>query len=273
MNPHNQNQISRHFLSRLELEFILIDYGRCPDWSRPEHTRRRDCIYLILDGQGKITIDGTEYFPQKNDMVLLPKGSKVSLYSENDTCYTKYWCDFSASLDSKSLFKVFNFPKLVHLESIDRAKELFNKLENLHIKTDIGSALMMNSIMFELLSMFFQNNESTAISKKANDSFINSVTEFINKNIDRKMSISEIAAYSKYNEKYFIELFRKSFGTTPAKYIKSIRLENSKKLLLYTNNSIVSIICQIGYSTVQKFSRDFKEYTGFAPSEFRKRFR
>lgn len=50
-----------------------------------------------------------------------------------------------------------------------------------------------------------------------------------------------------------------------------MRLENAKRELLYTNRTIAYIV--IGYSTVQKFSRDFKEYMGFAPTNFKKKFR
>ncbi len=90
-NPHSQNQLLNQYISKLEIRFILIDNGLCPDWSREEHTRMRDCFYLILDGQGKITVNGEEFYPKKDDMVLLPKNSRVSLYSENETCYNKYW--------------------------------------------------------------------------------------------------------------------------------------------------------------------------------------
>ena len=93
-NPHSQNQLLNQYISKLEIRFILIDNGLCPDWSREEHTRMRDCFYLILDGQGKITVNGKEFYPNKGDMVLLPKNSRVSLYSQNETCYNKYWCDF-----------------------------------------------------------------------------------------------------------------------------------------------------------------------------------
>lgn len=273
MDPHSQNQVLNQRLSRLEIEFILIDHGLCPDWSREEHTRRRDCMYLILEGQGKITVNGEEFYPKENDMVLLPKGSRVSLYSENETCYNKYWCDFIARLDGKSLFSVIDFPYLVHVDDMKHIKSLFDRLDELHLKTDIASALMIKAAITELLSVFMRNGTEKGGDKFRESQFVNEVTSFIQKNIDKKLSIGEIAKSTKYNEKYFIELFKNNFGTTPAKYVKTMRLENAKRNLLYTSHSISYIANQIGYSTVQKFSRDFKEYTGFTPTDFQKRFR
>ena len=76
-----------------------------------------------------------------------------------------------------------------------------------------------------------------------------------------------------FNEKYFISIFNKHFGITPALYIKHMRLETAKYDLLYTNHSIAFIADTIGFSTIQKLSKDFKEYTGFTPTEFRKTFK
>ena len=64
-NPHSQNQLLNQYISKLEIRFILIDNGLCPDWSREEHTRMRDCFYLILDGQGKITVNGEAFIERK----------------------------------------------------------------------------------------------------------------------------------------------------------------------------------------------------------------
>lgn len=273
MNSHNRNQVLNQHLSRLEIEFILIDHGLCPDWAREEHTRRRDCMYLILEGQGKITINGKEIFPKKNDMVLLPKNSRVSLYSENETCYNKYWCDFIARLDGQSLFDVIDFPYLIHLDNAKYAKSLFDRLDDLHLKTDVASALLIKATLTELLSIFLQNNPNITNDKVKENRFTDNVTSFIQKNLSKKLSIGEIARALQYNEKYFIELFKKHFGTTPAKYVKTMRLEKSKRELLYTSLSVSYIANQIGYSTVQKFSRDFRKYTGFTPTKFRKGFR
>ena len=67
MDVHNQNQILNQSISKLQTEFILVDHGLCPDWSRETHKRRRDSIYLILDGQGKITINGETIYPKKTE--------------------------------------------------------------------------------------------------------------------------------------------------------------------------------------------------------------
>ncbi len=269
MYAHSLNQLLNQRLSKLQTQFMLIDHGLCPDWTRKEHIRRRDSIYLILDGEGKITINGKAFYPKKNDMVLLPKGSKVSLYSENETCYNKYWCDFIMKLDDRPFFDLIEFPYIIHLDDITYAKSLFDRLETLHRQTDIYSAMMIRSTLSEIVSMFLRSD----VKNIKQNYFAEKVQEFIELNITEPMSVKTLAETMGYNEKYFIKLFKKHFATTPAQYIKVMRLEKAKHELLYTDARALQIIDKIGYSTVQKFSKDFKEYTKLTPNEFRKKFK
>lgn len=274
VNVHNNNLILNNCISKLQLEFILIDHGPCPNWSRAEHTRHRDCMYLILDGQGEITINGKTIYPRKNNMVLLPKNSMVSLHSENETCYNKYWCDFILQIDGISLFDIIEFPYMIELDDISHALELFQKLDELHTRTDVRSAFMLNAAILELLSIFLDNDSTGLIHNSARaDKFADDVNEFINANLQKRLSVKILAKKMNFNEKYFIAVFKKHFHTTPAQYIKALRLEKVKNELLFSNSSTSDIANNIGYSSVQKLNKDFRAYTGFSLLAFRQNFK
>lgn len=272
MDIHNQNEIFDQHISNLQTEFILVDHGLCPDWARETHRRRRDCVYFIMGGEGCITVNGEVIYPNKNDMVLLPKNSMVSLYSENETCYNKYWCDFVMHIDGVSLFDVIDFPYMVKPRDSAHALELFKRLDTLHLKTDAASALMLKATLLEIISLFLENDNRHTVHTAKTNLFVETIKKFIYDNIDTKLSVKTLANKMCFNEKYFISVFNQNFGTTPAQYIKSVRLEMAKSKLLYTDDKVVNIVNYIGYSSIQKLSNDFKAYTGFTPSEFRKKF-
>lgn len=271
MEVHNQNQILKQYISKLQTDFILVDHGLCPDWSRGTHKRRRDTIYLILEGQGKITINGHVIYPKKNNMVLLPRNSTVSLYSENETCYNKYWCEFMMHFDGVSLFDVIDFPYMIELDNISHAQKLFDRLNELNLNTDVASAFFLKSALLELVALFLKNDSRNIEHKPTNDLFAERIKDFIDKHIAEQISVKTLADEMCFNEKYFIEIFKRHFNSTPAQYVKSVRLERAKHELLYNDDKISYIIARIGYSNIQKFSKDFKFYTGFTPSDFRKK--
>lgn len=273
MEVHNRNEIYNQYISKLCIDFILVDHGLCPDWSRGEHRRRRDCIYLIMSGEGEITINGKVYRPHKNNMVLLPRNSIVSLHSDNETCYNKYWCDFIMHFDGISLFDIIDFPYVIELKDTSRALELFNMLERLHLNTDAASAFMIKACLMELVALFLQYDDREQRRQPVMDDFERTITDYINLHIQEPLPVKKLASFMGFNERYFIGLFSKKIGTTPAKHVKIMRLEKAKHELLYTNDKIQLIIARIGYSNIQKFSKDFKQHTGYAPSEFRKKFK
>ncbi len=273
MDVHSKNMVLNQKISKLQTEFILIDHGLCPDWSRGPHKRRRDCIYLILEGKGRITINGEEIYPKKNNMVLLPKNSIVSLCSENESCYNKYWCDFQMHFDGISLFDIVDFPYMIELDDPSRALGLFVLLNELHLTNTVYSAMRIKAALIELVSMFLENNVQSASLKKHDNAFADTVKDFIEKNIDGTLSVKVLANKMGFNEKYFIDVFKSHFGTTPAKYVKIARLEAAKHELLYSDTKILYIPNKIGYSSLQKLSKDFKAYTVFSPSDFRRRFK
>ena len=273
MDVHNQNQILNHRISDLHTEFLLIDHGLCPDWSMDTHRCRRDTMYLILDGQGKITINGETIYPKKNNMVLMPKNAMVALYSENETCYNKYWCEFVMQLNGISMFDVIDFPYMIKLDDISHALVLFERLDELHLKTDVCSAFLQKSILLELTSMFLEYDTNGMQSKLRNDPFVDKLKAFIDAHISEDLSVKTLAKKMGYSEKYFIKLFNDHFGDTPAQYIKGTRLAMAKRELLYSDNKVMYIANKLGYSSAEKMSKDFKKYTGFSPSEFRKKFK
>lgn len=65
------------------------------------------------------------------------------------------------------------------------------------------------------------------------------------------------------------ETFSTSEGITLEHYIINKRIEKVKELLVYTEASMTEIAHQLGFSSVNHLSRQFKEVTGLPPSTFK----
>lgn len=69
---------------------------------------------------------------------------------------------------------------------------------------------------------------------------------------------------------YLSSLFSSIEGITIEKYIIAQRIERVKELLLYDELSLSEIADNLGYSSVQHLSLQFKKVTGLTPSHFKK---
>ena len=73
-----------------------------------------------------------------------------------------------------------------------------------------------------------------------------------------------------YDYSYLSNLFSSVEGTTIEKYIIHQKIEKAKELLVYDELTLSEIAWQLGYSSVQHLSRQFKKTTGLTPSHFKK---
>ncbi len=73
-----------------------------------------------------------------------------------------------------------------------------------------------------------------------------------------------------YDYPYLSSLFSSVMGITIEKYIILQKIEKVKELLVYDQLNLNEISFQLGYSSVQHLSGQFKKVTGLTPSYYKK---
>lgn len=99
------------------------------------------------------------------------------------------------------------------------------------------------------------------------------IIEFIHHNKEKAEHINFSDFLSKevgYDYSYLSNLFSSVEGTTIEKYIINQKIEKAKELLVYNELSLNEIAYEMGYSSVQHLSNQFKKITGLSPSHFKK---
>lgn len=91
---------------------------------------------------------------------------------------------------------------------------------------------------------------------------------YIDNNIAKALTLSQVAEATGYSAKYLSEVFVKETGVTFKTYLNEKKLEMAKSLLLNPSNSIVDVCTYLGYCNQSYFTKIFKSYTGFSPSKF-----
>jgi AraC family transcriptional regulator len=88
--------------------------------------------------------------------------------------------------------------------------------------------------------------------------------------LDRELSLKEIAAASYLSPFHFARLFKKLTGTSPHAYLATLRAKQAQLLLAETDLSITEISARVGYSSSSHFTQAFRQSTGSTPRAFRK---
>lgn len=99
---------------------------------------------------------------------------------------------------------------------------------------------------------------------------ISKVANYIEENLENKISMDELSKIAYLSPFYFQRLFKRLVDTTVMEYIKFRRLAKiSEELKLNSANNILDICLKYGFENHETFSRNFKEAYGMTPSEYR----
>ncbi|WP_373539000.1 helix-turn-helix transcriptional regulator [Chamaesiphon sp.] len=88
---------------------------------------------------------------------------------------------------------------------------------------------------------------------------------YINDNLDRHISLVEIAAIVKLSPHYFATLFKQSTGIAPHQYLTQCRIEKAKQYLAKPNLSIVQVSELVGFQSQSHFAKGFRQHAGITP--------
>lgn len=95
------------------------------------------------------------------------------------------------------------------------------------------------------------------------------VSVLMKNGLHRNISLNEFAASVNLSLSRLHHLFKAETGTTPAQYLRALRLEKAKELLTDTLLSIKQIMMSIGIRDRSHFEREFKRMYGLTPSQYR----
>jgi AraC-like DNA-binding protein len=83
------------------------------------------------------------------------------------------------------------------------------------------------------------------------------------------ISVPELASRVGMSASVFHRSFKQSTGTTPARYLRQIRLEQGRRLIEVLGLDVGEAAYRVGYGDPSRFSRDFRRRWGARPSEIK----
>lgn len=260
------------FLSKCIPTLEISALSHCTEnWTGTNIISLRNCIYLILDGEGEIILNHTSYFPKAGDVVIIPYGTHVSYHTINKNGYYKYWCHFQAVQAATHLFEFIHVPFVFHPASTQNLEAQFQSLTEAFQSASPFSPLLANGILCQLIAACLAEIPSSQlwIEQSSSIKTIHEIDAYILENLHRTITLKELAQQVHFHPNYLIRFFNKHLFMSPMKYVSKMKIDRAKQLLVTSNLSISKIAMQLGYSSAYHFSNRFKETTGYTPSAWR----
>lgn len=132
---------------------------------------------------------------------------------------------------------------------------------------DSLSEIYISNISFEIINTLSHGDKKAVIASQV----IIDAVRLIKENYSNVYGVEELAATLRISKSHLVREFFKHTGTTPGKYLTSVRIDAVKQLLTQTSLPLNTIALQTGFSGDNYLCKAFKKVTGETPMAYKAR--
>ncbi|OYU97375.1 MAG: AraC family transcriptional regulator [Bacteroidetes bacterium B1(2017)] len=108
--------------------------------------------------------------------------------------------------------------------------------------------------------------------KRHTDTSIKQAQEYIENNIQEKITIDELAALVSLGRRSFERRFKIATNNTVLEYISRVKIESAKRSFETSRKNSTEVMHEVGYTDTKAFRTVFKKITGLTPIEYRNKY-
>ena len=283
----------------------LSPYIRCAfdhtlprDWHLPERVIFDYELLYVKEGEAEVTVEDRTYRGVAGDLFLFKPRQRHSIRSVGNVPFRQPHIHFDLfyrddSPEVKVCFRPlheltehekrwfrpdvcsalpFQLPNHIRLRNpLTIEKMIFDIIREMEQKLPYyetnAKGLFVQLWVHLLRELYWMENSHIT----SNWETLAAIKRYLAGNLDREVSVDEMARMANMSKYYFIRTFRRAFGMTPFKYHQSLRIEKAKQLIQFTSEPITQIAERLGYPGIHAFSRAFRQIEGVAPSFYRQK--
>lgn len=258
-----------------------IFYRRVKRLNWKEPVRPEYALLVVLSGELEYQAAGKAGRLTTHEGLLLEPSAAITAAGRNVelvflTLAPGFLLDFAVRMRLIGPAGNIGFAKTV-LRADERLTTLASSLASELSTDDAGREIVLAAGIEQLVVHVLRNFSNMRRSDELElsrvgliDRRIRRAVELMQAQMDRELSLKEIAAASFLSPFHFSRLFKKLTGASPHAYLATLRSRRAQLLLAETDLSVTEISSRVGYATSSHFTKAFRQATGLTPRAFRK---
>jgi len=284
------------------LQIIGCHVGaREQDWSFPSHHHPLFELLYCREGEVEMTVEQERLMLAAGELLLLRPGVKHALRNNGAEPYRFMnlhfntddqelrshlsgqpyaWMKQEALAQSRLPESLRQMVDLLQLESQTTESGTIGE-DAQALPLDGWSKLMLQSLVLQMIgeaAMLMQRgagaerrSDVARYSSATEVELAHAVESLIRDTPYTRHTIAEVARHLSVSRSQCYKVFTKVYGMSPRQYLSELTLSQAKQHLLDNRLTIDEIAETMGFSSTSHFSRQFKRWTGIAPTQYRPR--
>ena len=226
-------------------------------------------IMLQTEGHNPLPLREQQYSllslqPEQHSLRLQPGHNRLLLLQLGPSIFSQ--------LDETCISNPYEAPRPGNINAASRQQ--LAELE----QTQLSGEIWQLKRQVLLLDLLFKTLDDMGAAYRKEDPSIyhrdypvyKKIKDYIHDNIDKKLSIQILAKRFGIQPTQLRRGYKRIFHHQLADYIRELRLERARRLLVKTELPVHEIAWEVGYESAAGFSRMFSNYYKLSPSDFRR---
>ena len=240
-------------------------------------------IFYFLSGDVTYYVEGQSYKIKPHDILITNNRELHRPIFESNQPYERAIFQFTPAYISSFQYPDYDLlhclekRKLGYFNLIESEKVLaygihndFKQIDS-YIESSAPESLIMIKITFVkilvLLNKIFMEKKKSISEDFEYDRKILSILDYINRNLDKKITLDLLEQKFYINKYYLCHLFKKNTGFTVIEYLTYKRIMKAKELLM-TGMPVLETCSTVGFNDYSNFYKVFKKLVGMSPKNF-----
>lgn len=242
--------------------------------------QNRACFFYIVEGKYRTYTSNDTVQLDSKDGVVKRCGSYISQYLETadtnkcEAVAIYFYEDVLKEIynESPAIFKGNTSKSIIQKKTSNQLIDKYFESLLFYFENPllIDEALVTLK-MKEIIMLLLKTDQHTSVLELITDLFNPEQTSFknvVNSHLYSEITLDELAHLCCMSLSTFKREFKKVFNDSPARFIKTKKLEKAANILSVSDQSITSVAFECGFGNSTRFSIVFKEHFGVSPKNY-----
>lgn len=249
-----------------------------------EHRHNYYEVFYVSKGERVFYQNGIPYKIASNQMVIIPpeySHMTISLRPAKQVLYffgfpSDFFDGYVKNMTTRELFSSTQLivdineneeEHIIHMfDTIDRIAKDNSDLRNIKLKSTIFD-LVFNRTKY---GKNVNNDIYVSSGKLSPQVKYMMMSDYIKKNFNQKITLDLLAERFDVSKCEISRNFKKYVGASFVEYINTIRVAEAQSLISCTTSNFVDIAASVGFESLSRFGKVFKQISSMTPSEYKK---